>query len=183
VTATLEDQREHERQKYLKLDGTTIGNSIVRYGHLNHGQLAYPTVLGWNPSYVLDFGCGGNQFVRELRRRGVRGAGIDFAMAGADIVAPMHEVPLPGAIADVITSFDALEHLLPEDVRPVLEEMRRLSKPGSHFCFSISYHPSGITVEGENLHMTVRSKSWWESEIERYAVVDPFSHYITGTWL
>jgi SAM-dependent methyltransferase len=151
----------------------------------NHGRDAYTTVIAWQPRFVVDFGCGDNGFIRELRRRGIDGLGIDFANAGADIASPMHCVPLAGGIADVVTSFDALEHLLPEDVEPVLAEMRRLGRPGGQFIFSICTRPSRITVDGQNLHPTVRPLDWWIERIARVGAVETAGtsgHYLTGTW-
>jgi SAM-dependent methyltransferase len=168
LTIPLDRRREAERRKYVKL-----ASSSSRYGATNHGRDAYTTVIAWQPRFVVDFGCGDNGFIRELRR------------PGADIASPMHCVPLAGGIADVVTSFDALEHLLPEDVEPVLAEMRRLGRPGGQFIFSICTRPSRITVDGQNLHPTVRPLDWWIERIARVGAVETAGtsgHYLTGTW-
>lgn len=172
---TLDRRREAERQKYLCL-------APRGYGGTNHGRHAYTLVLSWRPWFVVDFGCGRNDFIRELRRRGVDGFGIDWANDLADIVAPMHSVPLAGRIADVVTSFDALEHLLPDDVDPALAEMKRVGASGGRFIFSICTRPSWITVDGQGLHPTVRSIAWWIERISRVGLVDSVGRYVTGTW-
>jgi SAM-dependent methyltransferase len=64
-------------------------------------------------------------------------------------------------IADVVTSFDALEHLLPEEVDEVLDEMRRIAVPGGRFIISICTRESKTKVNGEGLHPTVRPIKWW----------------------
>ena len=177
---TIDRQREAERAKYLRLATEREG-----YGTTNHGRYAYATVIEWQPRFVVDLGCGDNAFIRELRRRGIDGLGIDFANDDADIVAAMHCVPLASGIADVVASFDALEHLLPEDVDPVLTEMRRLGRSGGYFIFSISTRPSRITVDGANLHPTVRPQDWWADRISRVGRVESAcsrGQYITGTW-
>jgi SAM-dependent methyltransferase len=174
LTTPLQDRREAERRKYVKL-----ASPSSRYGATNHGRDAYTTVIAWQPRFVVDFGCGDNTFIRELRRRGIDGLGIDFANPRADVASPMH------GIADVVTSFDALEHLLPEDVGPVLAEMRRVGRPGGNFIFSICTRPSRITVDGENLHPTVRPQDWWIDRISRVGRVESAGsrgRYITGTW-
>lgn len=182
--ATIEQRREAERRKYVKLAARSGGGGS--YGATNHGRHAYTTVIAWQPRFVVDFGCGDNAFIRELRRRGIDGLGIDFANDGADVIAPMHCVPLAGGIADVVTSFDALEHLLPEDVDAVLAEMRRVGRSGGgRFAFSICSRPSRIMVDGQNLHPTVRSIDWWVERIARIGVVDSTGaagRYLTGTW-
>ncbi len=177
----LDERRELERQKYLTLAASGSG-----YGGTNHGRFAYPIVLAWQPRFVVDLGCGDNAFIRELRRRGVDGLGLDFANDDADVVAPMHAVPLASDIADVVTSFDALEHLLPDDVDAALAEMQRISRPGGHFIFSICTRPSRITVDGQNLHPTVQPVEWWLERIARVGLIMDIrasaGRYITGSF-
>jgi len=171
----LHTRREYERQKYLHVS--------PGYGSTNHGQKAYDIVMAYAPKVVVDFGCGGNQFCTELRKRGPQTIGVDFANKGADVMAPMHDTRLNGDLADVVTSFDALEHLLPDDVHPTLLEMQRVTRVGGAFVFSISHEPSRITVKGENLHPTVRPRDWWLDQLGWYGVVDPDSgRYIQGIW-
>jgi len=172
---TLAARRQHERDKYVLLARTG-------YGGANHGRRALATVLSWQPTFVVDFGCGRNHFIRELRRRGVDGLGVDFVMDEADVRAPMHAVPLASGIADVVTSFDALEHLLPEDVDLALSEMKRIGQPGGRFIFSICTRPSRIAVSGEQLHATVRPMSWWLERIGRVGMVESVNRYIVGVW-
>ena len=109
---------------------------------MNHGAAAFPLVQRLKPRFVVDFGCGRNDFIGALRRFGIDGLGIDFAFPEADIPRAMHQTGLLDGVADVVTSFDALEHLLPEDVDAVLAEMRRVAKPSGHFVFSICTRPS-----------------------------------------
>jgi SAM-dependent methyltransferase len=119
----------------------------------------------------VDFGCGRNDFIGALRRLNIDGLGIDFAFPEADVPRPMHKTGLLDGVADVVTSFDALEHLLPEDVDAVLAEMRRVARPGGHFIFSICTRPSRVTVGGEGLHPTVQPLGWWLERIGRFGTV------------
>ncbi|MGV6815318.1 MAG: class I SAM-dependent methyltransferase [Phycisphaerales bacterium] len=177
MTIALNTKRNHERSKYVEL-ASRQGSS---YGSTNHGKHAIPIIQRWKPRLVIDFGCGRNNFIHRLRRLGFDGLGIDFAFPEADIAKPMHATGLLGSVADVITSFDAMEHLLIDDVHPVLSEMQRVARPNAWFCFSISTRPSRITVQGENLHPTVRPKHWWIEQISRVGEVDSTNNqYITG---
>ena len=179
MTNALAQQRAHERSKYVKL-ASRPGSS---YGSTNHGRHAVRIVQRRKPRLVMDFGCGRNDFIEHLRRLGLDGLGIDFAFPEADIAKPMHATGLLDSVADVVTSFDAFEHLLPQDVNPVLDEMRRIARPGAWFCFSIATRPSRITVQGENLHPTVRPMRWWLARIARVGIVNNArteGRYITG---
>ncbi len=182
MSTDLAQRREHERSKYVTL-ASRPGSS---YGSTNHGRHAIPLIQRWKPRFVIDFGCGRNQLITDLRRLGIDGLGIDFAFAEADFAKPMHETGMLDGVADVVTSFDALEHLLVQDVNPVLDEMRRVARPRAWFCFSICTRPSRITVGGENLHPTVRPMRWWLDRIARIGVVNHTragGRYITGRFL
>ncbi|MEL6499724.1 MAG: methyltransferase domain-containing protein [Planctomycetota bacterium] len=179
ATNNLDARREHERSKYVELASRTNSS----YGASNHGRDAITIVKRWKPRLVMDFGCGRNDFITELRRHGIDGLGVDFAFPEADVNKPMHETKLVEGVADVVTSFDALEHVLTEDVVPVLNEMRRVARPRAWFCFSICTRPSRITVAGENLHPTVRPLAWWVDVIGRVGMVNDTragGRYVTG---
>lgn len=94
---------------------------------------------------VVDVGSGTGTFALALkeRRSDARVVGVDgdeeiLALAqakpGADEVewekGLAQELPLPGASADVVTTSLVLHHLLPDDKRQALAEMKRILKPG-----------------------------------------------------
>jgi len=167
---SLDARREHERGKYVALAGRPAATG-TGYGATNHGAAAIPLVLKHKPRFIVDFGCGRNDFIGSLRRLGIDGLGIDFAFPEADVPRAMHKTGLLDGTADVVTSFDALEHLLPEDVDLVLTEMRRVARKGGRFVFSICTRPSRTTVAGEGLHPTVRPLPWWLERIARVGEV------------
>ena len=125
---TLDTRREKERAKYVAL-ATKPGST---YGSTNHGKLAVPIIQKLTPRFVVDFGCGRNDLVRDLRRLGIDGLGVDLAFPDADLVRPMHKSALHAGVADVVTRCDALEHLLSGGVDARRAEMRRVTKPRGH---------------------------------------------------
>lgn len=167
---SLEYRREHERKKYIALAARPASPGIG-YGATNHGAAAIPLVLKCKPRLVVDFGCGRNLFIQHLRRIGIDGLGVDFAFPEADVPRAMHKTGLLDGVADVVASFDALEHLLPEDVDAVLAEMQRVGRPWARFVFSICTRPSRTTVAGEGLHPTVQPLAWWLERIGRVGTV------------
>ncbi|MEX2218843.1 MAG: methyltransferase domain-containing protein [Phycisphaerales bacterium] len=166
----LDARREHERGKYVTLATRPAANG-AGYGSTNHGRAAIPLIQRLKPRFVVDFGCGRNDFVGGLRRLGIEGLGIDFAFPEADVPKAMHKTGLLDGVADVVASFDALEHLLPEDVDAVLAEMQRVARPRAHFMFSICTRLSKTMVAGEGLHPTVKPLAWWLDRIGRVGKV------------
>lgn len=118
---------------------------------------------------------------RALRERKVQAVGVDFAFPEADVFAPMHKVPLPDGCADVITSFDALEHLLPEDVDTVIDEIARLASPKARLCMTICPRPSFAKVDGRGLHPTVKPIKWWIDKFSRVADFELQGRFLIGT--
>ena len=170
IKPTIDARREHERKKYVALAARPAAPG-TGYGATNHGAAAFPLVQRLKLRFVVDFGCGRNDFIGALRRIGIDGLGIDFAFPEADVPRSMHKTGLLDDVADMVTSFDALEHLLPEDVDAVLAEMRRVARPKAHFVLSICTRPSRTTVAGEGLHPTVRPLAWWLERIGRVGTV------------
>lgn len=54
-----------------------------------------------------------------------------------------YHVDLPDACADVVFSYQFLEHLHPDDVAPHFEQVRRLLKPGGCYVFDTPHRYSG----------------------------------------
>ena len=173
----IEKRRIDEKVKYFDLQVL-----MPEYGSSNHGADASEYVANKKPNLVVDFGCGQNNFINNLKELGINGIGIDFVYEEADIIAPMHEVPLEDNSADFITAFDSLEHLIPEDVDLVLNEMARIAKPKADFCFSISYQPSSILVHGQNLHPTTQSDYWWMQKISTRGQIKDMGKYRIGNF-
>lgn len=149
-----------------------------RYGHSNHGQHAIHLLAGVRS--LIDVGCGHNQFAQACKGRGIRAIGVDFACPSADIVGPAHRLPFRAGRFDMVTAFDMLEHLRPDDVATVLREFARVSR---RYIFSISYRPSRHTVHGETLHPCVRPEAWWVARIaEAGGRTERAGRYLTGEW-
>lgn len=96
---------------------------------------------------AVDVGCGTGTFALALaaRRADAQVVGVDGdaeilrlarAKPGAGAVewqeGLAQELPLPDDSADVVTISLVLHHLLPEDKRAALAEMKRILKPGGH---------------------------------------------------
>ena len=178
LATPLDAKRAKERAKYLALankPGSTYGSS-------NHGRAAIPLIQECKPRFVVDFGCGRNDLVRELRRRHRR-AGRRLCLPEADLVRPMHATALQ---AGHRRRGDELRRprAPPSCRRTWISRSRRCARRGAagRFIFSICTRPSTTTVAGEGLHPTVRPLDWWLERIARVGVAGPKagSRYIVG---
>ncbi len=109
----------------------------------------FSTVVdAWTGKTVLDLGCGGGFMSEALARKGALVVGVD--PSGPAIEAAQdharHEglaidyrvgsgerIPLESASTDCVVCVDVLEHV--ENVDTVLDEIRRVLKPGGLFLF------------------------------------------------
>lgn len=167
-----------------KYKGIYAHPAYAFYGHSNHGAKAAGVVeqkIRMHGAPLLDVGCGWNEFAKAIRGTGVDATGVDFACPGADVVAHAHELPFGDKYFGVLTSFDMLEHLTPEQVEPTLKEFSRVSKS---FVLSISHKPSRVKWCGENLHPTVFPQEWWINKIIAVGGgdIDVVNGYIVGKW-
>ena len=160
---------------YASVYGHVYGRDAA-YG-AGHGQGAVRAVAGWVASgggTVVDCGCGRNQFGAAVLERapratvyGVDVVRVDPVPAGVRFVAaPMWDLSGVPDDPNVITCFDALEHLYPEDVDRTLAEWRGRLAPGGRVVVTVCDRPSEVLGPGGvNLHPTVKPRAWWRRQI------------------
>lgn len=186
-----------EQSKYAGIydsqkNGYAKNEGHLRYGHSNHGKRHLQRVVESNPEGVLDIGCGHNQFVRSVRRSlpKCKAMGADFACPSADYnIDITSELDVRDLLADMggkrfdlLTAFDVLEHLRPEQLDTALKNMKIISK---RFMFTISFRPSSIlSISGDNLHPSVMPPESWGALISLYAYGVRYEGLglFTGTW-
>jgi len=96
---------------------------------------------------VLDFGCGPGFLTEKLVARGIWTQATDTSPGsiaslcrrldghpafGGAVVANGLPTPLGEAAYDVVFFLETIEHLLPPEVDPILDEVHRLVRPGGH---------------------------------------------------
>jgi 2-polyprenyl-3-methyl-5-hydroxy-6-metoxy-1,4-benzoquinol methylase len=137
---------------------------------LHHDNLAYgvgggkhaPTVEKLSKALttqsVLDYGCG----------KGYLAKALTFPIWEYDPAVPNKaESPRP---ADLVVCTDVLEHIEPENLLPVLADLRRCTRKMGYFI--IHTGPSGkLLSDGRNAHLIQQDRAWWETQLAEFFTV------------
>src|SRR5882672_3970790 len=118
---------------------------------------------------VLDVGCGRGELLGLLKRkRGCAGVGVDFNPEVVEMVrkelglsvlsGTLRDVACEAESADLITMTEYLEH--EAEPRPVIEEARRLVKPGGFLAIEV---PDITGPPGRWFR-----ESWWQIDAPRH---------------
>ena len=105
---------------------------------------------------ILDFGCGKGTPLNSLKSESMDIYSYDPIM---------HPIELPEAV-DLVYSRDVLEHIEPEQIDTVLENLFTIGTKYQHHF--IACHPSkkGLS-DGRNAHLIVEKPEWWKHKIEQ----------------
>ncbi|MFW5924716.1 MAG: class I SAM-dependent methyltransferase [Myxococcota bacterium] len=148
------------------LQWLTRGISLQRIRYLEKAMGRIPS-----DASIVDVGCGINSLLWWIRRlRGAEGIGVDFKQEVVDWVraelgmrverGTLKEVAFEPASVDVVTMTEYLEH--EPNPRDVLDEARRVLKPGGHLAIEIP-DPTGWPAR-------TFGSAWWNLDVPRHLV-------------
>jgi len=106
----------------------------------------------WQCRTILDYGCGQGQLADALRKRGVLIGCYDPAVERFSVMPCFH--------ADLVVCTDMLEHVEPEHLVGVLDDIRRLAQKAVFIKLATSQAQKTL-ADGRNAHLIVRPASWW----------------------
>src|SRR5574343_713777 len=113
---------------------------------------------------VLDYGCGKGLLVKALKEKGLDAKGYDPA------VDEFSERPDP---ADLVICTDVLEHIEPERLSAVLDDLASLTKRAVFLLVS-TVPAKKILPDGRNAHLCLRSAEEWRKDLEKRFTVALF---------
>jgi hypothetical protein len=122
---------------------------------------------------VSDYGAGKKNLLKGLTEAGV----TDFDYRPYDPAFPEYGEPRD---ADLVCCIDVLEHIEPERLDNVLDELEDITtKMG---FFSIHMGPAGKTLaDGRNAHLIQKPSSWWLKRlVERFEIMHLQTHTLMG---
>lgn len=176
-------QREDKKYSDLWQDG---------YGNANWQRLANVVARvaeSYNEKpYIIDFGFGSGYAMDFFEGRGLCVEGTDISSFAVETQkkkgrrAYHRSLDNLGLLEDNQYNIgfcnDVIEHVPEELVVPSLEEMTRVCS--DYLFLSVCPTPSHhLSLEGENLHLTVRPESWWEEKFQKYGSVERIKFWLS----
>jgi hypothetical protein len=122
---------------------------------------------------VLDYGCG----------KGYLAKAIPFPIWEYDPAIPgKDQSPRP---ADIVVCADVLEHIEPEKLFLVMDDLRRCVKAIGYFVIHMGPAQKSY-ADGRNTHLIQHGKDWWEKKLAKFfkigkiSVVGPELHVVVA---
>jgi len=118
---------------------------------------------------ILDFGCG-----KGLLADGIEAFGAGFDVRRYDPGIPeWSETPEP---ADLVVCTDVMEHIEPECLEAVLDELKRCA--GMAVFLNICTKPAMKHLpDGRNAHLIVQEPAWWLPKLEQRWKTHTFNNF------
>jgi len=107
---------------------------------------------------VLDYGCGKGYLGKALAEHGVPIWEYDPAIPGKQ------ESPRP---ADLVICTDVLEHVEPERILYVLDDLRRCIRQVGYFTIHTGPAQKKL-ADGRNTHLIQRNEAWWRKKLGKF---------------
>ena len=107
---------------------------------------------------VLDYGCG----------KGALADDLDFPIWEYDPAIPGKD--RDARPADLVICTDVLEHVEPECLPAVLQDLKRVTKKVAYFEIRLT-KARRVLLDGRNAHLLQESADWWRQQLDKYLVV------------
>jgi ubiquinone/menaquinone biosynthesis C-methylase UbiE len=150
LTAAQQIQEDEYEYPYHWGIPKTTQSGRLYYGYMDVARGMSEAMKKSSSVHILDVGCGDARFLKELQDKNYSNLhGIDYserAIAFAKLLLP--KVTFSAADLtkgttyqdnsfDVIFMIETLEHIIPEQIPPILKEIRRMLKPGGEFIVTV----------------------------------------------
>lgn len=109
---------------------------------------------------VLDYGAGKGVLSAKLRQTNFDVTEYDPAVKGKE------QKPEEGKIFDFVTSTDVLEHIEPDYIDAVLDEMERYTGKAGFFVICLGPARKHWLKDGRNAHLIVKPRKWWFEKLQ-----------------
>lgn len=135
---------------------TNWGTTAAQWNnHILNLTVAYKT------RDILDYGCGKQELEKQL----------PFKVQKYDPGIKKHSCR-PDA-SDLVLCIDVLEHIEPDYIDNVLNDLAKLTKKAAFFVISTT-HAIKHLPDGRNAHLIVENADWWTNKILKYFSLKKF---------
>jgi len=152
---------------------TMMHEHLPGYGSASKGMAPVVTHLidRYDIKEMLDYGCGKGMLAQSIKPNHA----LDIAQYDPAIE-ELSESPDP---AEMVCCIDVLEHIEPEYLDGVLDDLKRLTL--SYGFFSIHTEPAMKTLpDGRNAHLIQEKYDWWLPKLMSRFHIQSFAHHRNG---
>jgi hypothetical protein len=144
--------------EYLELQKKLHKNPNYGLASAQYANLIKKIFLDNNFVSISDYGAGKRNLKRELKHLGLRNFQY-FPYDPAFQDDPDYSDPMP---ADLVCCLDVLEHIEPDYLNNVLDDLRKITVNTA--IFTIATRPaSKFLDDGRNAHLIIKPINWWLS--------------------
>ena len=160
-------------EEYRELQKELHKNPNYGVASLKFAPLVAELVKQTNSVSISDYGAGKKNLLKGLLIEGVKPVNY-FPY---DPAFPEYGSPKP---ADLVCCIDVLEHIEPDLIENVLNDLAKITKKIGFF--SVHMGPAAkVLQDGRNAHLIQKPTSWWLPRISKYFEVNQLqSHQIMG---
>jgi hypothetical protein len=182
-----------------------LGTKQDNYRSLAFTEKLFELYVG-QPLAVMDLGCAGGGFVKDINDAGHLGVGLEGSdysirrnraewatipdrLFTCDCTKPFTvyfkdaEEPVPISM-DVVTAWEFLEHIKADDLAAVFRNVADHLNPDTGlFIASVNLH--GCVIDGHQYHTTVRPEWWWRDEFRKngFFIIDRALDHFEEEWV
>lgn len=125
-------------------------------GH-KHAEKIYEIMANKGLLTALDYGCGRGTLKEKMKEI----AEIITVKEYDPAIEGKNTRPLP---AEMVVCTDVLEHIEPDFLDNVLDDLNNLSLKAAYLVISCRY-ANAVLPNGKNAHLIVKSPEWWTEKI------------------
>jgi FkbM family methyltransferase len=115
---------------------------------------------------IGDYGAGKGFLAKELLKHNIVILEYDPAVPGKEELLPP---------VDLLVCTDVLEHIEPDKLDFVLDDMKRCCKQVGYLVIS-TRKAVKTYADGRNAHLIVKDKDWWEKQLSKYFTIGTIIH-------
>ncbi len=149
-------------EDYRKLN-RKLHESGVPYGVSGHAYAEVITKIAaiYKAESILDYGCGKGTFKRALEHTNLNIFEYDPCIPGKDV---------PPDPADLVICNDVLEHIEPDCLDAVIQDLARVTMKIGFFVIDLM--PANKCLpDGRNTHLILETDTFWRAAIEKHLAV------------